>query len=645
MSELRAFVGHSFTKEDEPVVHEFLKFFKTLNGIIPFTWDHALPAESEDLKTKVLQKIDGKNIFIGICTRKEQVSTGVPLKTIFGFQVGKSKIEWKTSDWIIQEIGLSIGRGLHLVLLVEDGVRQPGGLQGNLNYIPFSRDKPQECFIPILEMLKSLRLRDSTPMVSASDTARDQGDTSKSETGKRKDWLTPKPDWLQNDYDFAMLFAILEKNEPKQAEIDRAFKASKLATHNKAIIGWDAASEFKKIAHGSGGKLDRLKSLAILHPDNYLVLMNLGRAYDHFENWAEAGKAYKMAADSSEQPTDAIAGLRFAALSSHESHKHADVIKLTEEIRRRATTSGDEVAALHALKSICDKSMKTTLATSLQERLLELEPGSVEDRFALAYSHSQADNNDISIYHYTRIPHSDRTGLAHNNLGVAYARFKLRSLAVTSLKAAKTKQETLGMSNLALRYLNAGFLAEAKAECDEAVRIPYYNNNVNLILSQIADKPDDESKTEEEILARGRAKSEFLRKLGRSACAITPTNVRTAWVHHKYGPLKMSLNGEKLEAVGSFRRTSNSLPNAFFGNPPTATASEKLVEVKISGSLFGRASEGSLTFDDASPPGAGLLIIPQTIQILMYLGDDGACWYVMEQPNSATPTYYTLTPS
>jgi hypothetical protein len=114
------------------------------------------------LAAKVLKLIDDKNVFIAICTRKQRSIAPNQLSPIFfprGFLKGRSdQFLWKTSDWIIQEIGLAIGRGLRVVLLLEAGVEKPGGLQGNIEYIEFSRDSPEACFTKILEMVtQSLR--------------------------------------------------------------------------------------------------------------------------------------------------------------------------------------------------------------------------------------------------------------------------------------------------------------------------------------------------------------------------------------------------------------------------------------------------------------------------------------------------------
>ncbi|HKM88410.1 MAG TPA: hypothetical protein VJX48_07380 [Xanthobacteraceae bacterium] len=72
MQGIKAFVGHSFTAADKQVVDAFLEYFRTLSKAYPgFTWDHAEEAEPKTLSERVLAKIQDKNVFIGICTRRE----------------------------------------------------------------------------------------------------------------------------------------------------------------------------------------------------------------------------------------------------------------------------------------------------------------------------------------------------------------------------------------------------------------------------------------------------------------------------------------------------------------------------------------------------------------------------------------------
>ena len=42
MSEIKAFVGHSFTDDDKDVVRQFLEFFDRVKDMgIGFSWEHA----------------------------------------------------------------------------------------------------------------------------------------------------------------------------------------------------------------------------------------------------------------------------------------------------------------------------------------------------------------------------------------------------------------------------------------------------------------------------------------------------------------------------------------------------------------------------------------------------------------------------
>src|SRR6266446_519220 len=130
MREIKAFVGHSFAKDDAPVVALYLKYFEQLTGLLPnFSWEHAEAAEPIELAEKVKYKIADKNVFIGICTRKElAISESLLTDLVLRpdcWKGHKRDFEWKTSDWIIQEIGLAIGRGLEVVLLLEEAVRRP----------------------------------------------------------------------------------------------------------------------------------------------------------------------------------------------------------------------------------------------------------------------------------------------------------------------------------------------------------------------------------------------------------------------------------------------------------------------------------------------------------------------------------------
>lgn len=132
MAEIKAFVAYSYSEDDKALIEIFIDHLDTLAKSIPgFSWDHAKWAEPQPVSTKVLEKFEGKNFLIVICTPHEYA---VSPDAVYGMSFLKFAnlkppgAEWKTSDWIIQEIGLAIGRGMKVILLIEDKVRKPGGI-------------------------------------------------------------------------------------------------------------------------------------------------------------------------------------------------------------------------------------------------------------------------------------------------------------------------------------------------------------------------------------------------------------------------------------------------------------------------------------------------------------------------------------
>src|SRR6476620_4653398 len=123
MQGIRDFIGHSFREADKDIVRIFLGQFDNLKKAhgSGFTWDHAEEAEALPLSEKVLAKIKDKNVFIGICTRKERAVEDNKLKKVWWsdeLKVAEADLLWKTSDWIIQEIGFAVGRSMSVIIFL-----------------------------------------------------------------------------------------------------------------------------------------------------------------------------------------------------------------------------------------------------------------------------------------------------------------------------------------------------------------------------------------------------------------------------------------------------------------------------------------------------------------------------------------------
>ena len=69
MDKLKAFIGHSFDDDDEQIVRKFLDYFDSLKDM-GFAWDHVKKAKAKKLSEQVNEKMEGKDLFIGIFTLK-----------------------------------------------------------------------------------------------------------------------------------------------------------------------------------------------------------------------------------------------------------------------------------------------------------------------------------------------------------------------------------------------------------------------------------------------------------------------------------------------------------------------------------------------------------------------------------------------
>jgi hypothetical protein len=204
MSELKAFIGHSFTDDDKYVVRQFLDYFDCIKNMgIGFSWEHAEPAEPKILSEKVLKLMENKNLFIGICTVKERAINPDKLRKARFYKEAliakKDDFVSKTSDWIIQEIGVAIGKAMDVIILSEDGLRNPGGLQGNIEYIPFSRNEPSKSFNKILEMLTALTPKKTIDYVSPMQAEKKEDKILSKEKVKK---LELPADWKRKDYEY-----------------------------------------------------------------------------------------------------------------------------------------------------------------------------------------------------------------------------------------------------------------------------------------------------------------------------------------------------------------------------------------------------------------------------------------------------------
>ena len=655
MTGIRAFVGHSFTDNDAEVVRKFLTYFDQLSkSDLDFTWEHAEAAEPKVLAEKVISLLSDNTVFIGICTKKERVIPSTSLsKSVLRPGVLKAQerdFAWKTSDWIMQEIGLAIGKNLDLVLLVENGVRQPGGLQSNVEYISFERDAPEKSFGKIVEMISALSPRASSPSATSADTKSMLADEEREqESPVGGDWTTPKSDWKRRDYERTYWRMTVTGDTAGAENIDKAYLATKDAANNDNRNNWEAFAELTRLWWGKGGSLAKLKALAEAHPDSTRTLLYLAQAYEKYQDYTKAADTYEAAARKAVDAAEALRLMGQAAVGYVRAELRENSSAIVRKMKARVESNGNgELETLKVLRRLAELEKEDNENLAIMERIVEVDPSDIDTRFSLAYKHSECGNNDLALYHYLKIPPRERGAMAWNNLGVAFDGFSLRAKSVEAYRRAEGLGETLAMSNLAQKFISAGFLPEAKKQCDDALAITDYHKNIGHALASLKELPDKESERQSELLEKAKPKSEFYKQFGRAVSRSDTNELSGRWK----GPdcvLDVNSRDGEFHAAGSYERQSSGvLGLAVFGAVGSTSSDNTLVRFRVeyTGTLRGRGIEAHVTRDQegaAMPTGSTLLgSSADETRVFMFLTDDENELSVMESSPGKDPRFYSL---
>jgi hypothetical protein len=128
-----AFVGHSFANEDAGVVNTFISILRAL-GVEVVT---GVKPKAGSISVKVKRLIEAQHLFVGIFTRRDKL---------------EGKNSWSTSAWVIEEKAYAVAQKHPLILLKEANVDTIGGMQGDYQFIEFSRENLEEGVIELLQL-------------------------------------------------------------------------------------------------------------------------------------------------------------------------------------------------------------------------------------------------------------------------------------------------------------------------------------------------------------------------------------------------------------------------------------------------------------------------------------------------------------
>ena len=386
-----------------------------------------------------------------------------------------------------------------------------------------------------------------------------------------------------------------------------------------------------RILFGKDGDLRGLKDLAENYPNSSQVQNYLARAYEEYENYFDAAKTFENAAALSGVPEEKAKLLGDAAVQYIKAGFQVDADETLKKLKAMLINAEmRESEFFGILRNFLEADGDDRFVLPVLERIIEIDPDDIDTRFTLAYKYSERENSDMALWHYRKIPHQKRSGMAWNNLGVVLDAFDLPGKSVNAYEGAKALDETLAMSNLATRFLSVGFAKNAQELCDNALEIEGYHKNVSHVLAKIKDLPDQEEKKLEKILERAKPKNEYYRMVGRAMALAEPKDIGGSW----RGPvcaLELKISRRLVTITGSYDQQTNALAAAL-----GAGGSGVRRRVEYTGTLFGHAIVGKCSrSQDGAPPRTLLDEAGNERPTLMVLSDDLSEVHVMEVRGSS----------
>lgn len=633
----KAFLGHSFTSDDKELVGNVIEFLDAQKiAHRDFEWCHATQARATGVVDKVLPMIRGASIFIGLCTRKERVISPESLSPTFlnpqRLTVPAHKVGWKTSDWIIQEIGVAIALDLKIILLVESGVRIPGGLIGDLEYIQFDRTNLSTAFISLTQMLGDA-VKGSSMSLGVRTSVDEKGNTEDSLQPTRVESAghpQPQKTWTWDQFDHALLVSIVLKDAAYLRDVESAFKESDLANDQRMLRRWEASKEAWRILCDEGGDITRLGQLAGEDKKDTEILTLLANAQTQVGNQDIGARTHENAAAIAKDAGNLLSEAKsyFRAISTYiKCGSLSDAKRVLDYLLIvKSDSDAIELLKLDAMLEIAKHEKDQALQMVVLERKVQIKPIDEDVRFSLAYLYSESEDQESALLHYRAIPEAKRGSASWNNLGVAREFVKLNALAVEAYRESEKQGGTLAMSNTAKQYLSAGFVSEAAKLCEDTMKIADYDPAVLETLTTVKARRKDEVKQEDEIVLKAEPRSRFMRDAGRglieSDQKVLPGQIK--------GPdcvLSVNQIGAHVSLVGSYESKSSALGFLIGEMVASPAKYEVKYELVLKGrTLFGTVSKKRL--DKKVQP--TLFSDDRPTPVVMIISEDQTSMRVME---------------
>jgi hypothetical protein len=490
---VRAFVGRSFLKEDEPVWNDIRKILQSIRPI-GFEFEDASEAQPRPISKKVRDGIDRNDVYVGILTRRYLINR----EAVSSSNVVADE-RWRSSDWIVQESGYALGRSKRVIMLLENGVDFPkSDLDADQERILFDRREIVQCSAALTSMILNLvteRIERFVPRSEAKVAPPPSNLTTEGEVEKRQQST------------MADVFELLDKDNIEQAK--RTFEAVLSSARNEfgrtMLKSWYLE---KRAVMGDSSSLEELRKLSRDFPENWFVWTKLAQYYANFNKFTDASEILMLGA---EKVTDSHRWSLIGAAANYLANDRN--FAGAYELVRKSVLWGDSAdlrKALLAVTDIAQLQKEPNVASTALERALDGDPTDSGSRFRLAFLYAEHDKPHLAMYHYhLRRAQGTDTATA-NNLALAFGSLQLQGKEIELLKEA-SKDESLAKANLASAYLERGFLEEAEQLAESALKNGDAQARARAadVLQQISERRRKESDLQETITRNAEEERRF----------------------------------------------------------------------------------------------------------------------------------------
>ena len=548
---MKAFIGHSFDDKDKEIINKIIEHIESLE----VKCETGEKPQYGYVAEKIKKRIMNNDIFVGIFTRDKKIL----------LENGQSSKEdfYTTSNWIFQESGFAIAENKKLIFLVENGIYKFPGLQGDQEYILFNKDLLEKAFTKINNMIFSMR--DKTSKEIPSETGEKLENIEKSEFESEKDKVQKvnqgEAKGKKVKVYIKLYEAMTEKEDYKEAQ--KIYKEElKQYLQGNEIVTWWAVVLRNSILCGDPDAFGKLKVLANENKNSFNVIEQLGFAYEQIDEYQKAinkfSEARKLLDITKKEDIERIIEFyeqESVCLTSDD--KYEEAIKLLSNLLYEDSFKEYKAKILAGLASLAKIKKDIERFFIYAEGSLNIDPTNADLRFGLAYRYSKKGDNEISLLHYKKLINVTKSPVGLNNLGVQYSILKLPVKSINSFFKSAENKETLAMANIAGRYLNEGFIEDAKREIKKAHELSgegiEVHGNIGIAQNRMEEILEKEKKKEKVILAKAERERKFRVKYSEAFyCEVDldKEKIDAIW-STPWGDIKIIFDKEKKSFKGS----------------------------------------------------------------------------------------------